>query len=55
MGPADYNDALSPRRAAATANALRPPVKTIPVYARTSRDLQVSTDIDMPELRNRRV
>lgn|GEM_PF-3080297 len=55
MGSVEYNDALSARRAAATASALRGLVTKIPVYARASRDLEVPTSLDTPEQRNRRV
>lgn len=55
MGSVEYNDVLSARRAAATADALRGMVADVPVYARASRDLEVPTGQHRREQRNRRV
>jgi outer membrane protein OmpA-like peptidoglycan-associated protein len=55
MGSTEYNDALAARRAAAAANALRVEVGSVPVYARASRDLEVSTAAETRQRLNRQV
>jgi outer membrane protein OmpA-like peptidoglycan-associated protein len=56
MGPVDYNDALAARRAAEAARVLRTLVsKPIPIYSRSSRDLEVPTALQVREQVNRRV
>jgi outer membrane protein OmpA-like peptidoglycan-associated protein len=54
VGSVDYNDALAARRAAQGAGVLRSLV-SVPVYSRSSRDLEVPTTTQVEDVRNRRV